>query len=1018
MFLTMQQMSWIDLSIVTVFLYITLYIGLRSSRSIKTFKDYAIGNRKFSDFAIFCTLAASCIGGTSTMGCAGKTYSVGVAQIIVQLGVPFALLIVSLVFAQRFGNYYGCCSLGDIFYQAYGKTGKIMAGITGCLYEVISSGIQFMGMGTALNILTGIPYIPCLLISAGIVFIYTGKGGVRAVTYTDVLQFIVLSVAIPLMLVIVLRKIGGVHQLFASLPVSHSTISGDTLHRYLFLALPFMLPTLSPIYVQRFLMAKNRTQGSSACFKTFLVYLGVVFMSVLLGLCARVILPNLPKADNALVALVGQCLPTGVYGFVVAGILAVLMSTVDSQLNSGSIMFVNDVIVPLSRRNISDKMKLKMSKWAAWLIGIGATVFASYSTSIFEVKVVGKSLWLSVILIPLYFLLFNLRISVKGLLTSAFVGLGTIILWNANLKPITKVDGLFPGVLANFILVSCFYFFGGRKHVFSKQQLEVIQQNEEVEPQKKFDENKFRFRNNVLLGLCLVFIQMVPLIFHSEVVTPFKTFLVMINGTMAVLLIFGTSLTFFNKKRFFTYFKLCALSLCLPLTSIYLLFTVPENGLHLLTFAISLLIMMMIADEKHREKVLVGCVTLTVFVVLAILKTHLSIRWPESFQGWHAVYLLGFGTVIMLLRSSMRVLMFEKNLAVLSERYKLARNISHDIITPLMVLRLLLQKKPSEISENERKLMLTTVNEISGIVDCIIPGNYKKYENLSLENINRVLEDCIIKKKFLYQGLQLRLEAREEVAARVDPILFGRVISNILNVCLEALPASDGVIVVSVGKDIYGNCQILFRDNGNGLSKAVLSRIFNRNEKLSDEIGFGVGLEDIRKVISGWHGRLTIEPEDHQGSGICILLPGENYSQILEETTKIVKQNDVRKALKGKSSLYDPLTASQFVILDSSSAYLLAAEASARRLGLTLKTFQLPEAMFAEISDLPQSTCFFIEHGPNGVFNGIEVAKKLAEHGFKNLVLISDFIPDIPKVDYVRRIMGKNLPIFQTKAES
>ncbi len=1011
-------MSLIDLFIVAAFLCSTLYIGLRSSKNIKTFKDYAIGNRRFSDFVIFCTLAASCIGGTSTMGCVGKTYAVGVGQIIVQLGVPFALLLVALVLAQRFSNYYGCCSLGDMFYQAYGKPGKVLAGITGSAYEVISSGIQFMGMGTTLNILTGIPYVPCLLISAGIIFIYTGKGGVRAVTFTDVLQFIVLIIAIPLLLVIVLGKIGGIHQLFETLPISHSTVSGETLHRYLFLALPFMLPTLSPIYVQRFLMSRNRTQGSKACFRVSLVYLFIAFMAVLLGLCARVLLPNLLKADKALVTLVGQYLPVGMYGFVVAGILAVLMSTVDSQLNSGSIMFVNDVIVPLSGKNISDEMKLRMSRWSAWIIGIAAIVFASYSTSIFEVKVIGKSLWLSVILVPLYFLLFNLKISVRGLLFSAFVGLGTIVLWNANIKPVTKIDGLFPGLFANFILVLLFYFLGGGKKVLSKQELELIQQNEEVEPQGKFDENKFRFKSNVFLGFCLVFIQMVPLIFHSGVITPFKAFLVMVNGTMAVLLIFGTSLTFFKEKRFFTSFKLLVLLLCLPLTSVYLLFTAPENGLHLLTLAISLLIMMMVADEKHREKVLMICTLLAISVIFAIFKTHLNIVWPEAFQGWHVVYLLGFGAVIMLLRSSMRVLMFEKELAVLSERYKLARNISHDIMTPMMVLRLLLQKKPSEISEEERKLMLNTVSEMSGIVDSIIPGNYKKYENLSLENVNKVLEDCVAKKKFLYQGLQLRLDEQEQVVARVDAILLGRVVSNILNVCLEALPTNEGIIVIRVGKDIHGNVQILFRDNGNGLSKVVLSKIFRRNERLSDELGFGVGLEDIRNIISNWHGRLTIGIGEGQGSGVRILLPGENYSHIIEGESNIEKQNTVRRALKGKTSLYDPLTASQFVILDSSSAYLLAAETSAQRLGLSLKTFQVPESMFAEVDTLPKGTCFFIEHEPNGVFDGIEVAQKLSKLGFKNLVLISAFVPDIPDVDCVQRIMDKNLPIFEMKDEA
>lgn len=464
-------MSLIDVIIVCIFLCSILYVGLKSSKNVKTFKDYALGTNRFSNFVIFCTLAASCIGGNSTIGCVGKTYSVGVAQLIVQMGVPLSFLILALFLANRFYYYHACYSLGDMFALAYGRPGKILAGITGCIYEVISSGIQFMGMATALSILTGLSYFPCLLISAGIVFIYTGRGGIKAVTFTDVLQFVVLMVAIPLLLGIALNQIGGLGRLFEALPVSHSTVSGDVMRRYLFLALPFMLPTLSPIYVQIFLMTDGYKQGSKTCYKVFWIYLFVAITCVLLGLCARVLLPELSWADMALVTLVGQYLPAGIYGFVVAGILALLMSTVDSQLSSGSIMFVNDIIAPLSKKRLSEYTKLELARWCSWFIGIAAIAFASFCKSIFEVKVIGKSLWLSVLLVPLYFLLFNKKLSLKGLFVSSFSGLGTILLWNFFIKPLTDVDGLFPGVFVSLFLTTLFYFIDGRQKVFSDKSI-------------------------------------------------------------------------------------------------------------------------------------------------------------------------------------------------------------------------------------------------------------------------------------------------------------------------------------------------------------------------------------------------------------------------------------------------------------------------------------------------------------------------------------------------------------------
>ena len=54
-------MHIVDISIIVAFLIATLYIGFSSGKKIKTFSDYAIGNRKFSDFAILCTIVATFI---------------------------------------------------------------------------------------------------------------------------------------------------------------------------------------------------------------------------------------------------------------------------------------------------------------------------------------------------------------------------------------------------------------------------------------------------------------------------------------------------------------------------------------------------------------------------------------------------------------------------------------------------------------------------------------------------------------------------------------------------------------------------------------------------------------------------------------------------------------------------------------------------------------------------------------------------------------------------------------------
>ena len=548
-------MSLVDIIIVCIFLCTTLYLGLRSGKNVKTFKDYAIGNRKFSDLVIFCTVVATCIGGSSTMGCVGAAYRVGVVQLIAQGAIPLSYLIVALFLAKQFVNYYGCCSLGDIFYKAYGVPGKMIVGFIGTMYEIIGMGMQFIAMGTVLTVLTGLPYIANLFIVGVVLLIYTGRGGVRAVTFTDVLQFVTLIIAIPLVLIISLNKNGGMGQLFSLLPESHATFSGAQLKRYMFLSIPLLLPTLSSIHVQRLLMTRNTNQGMKAYGNLGWIYFSIVIMSVLLGLCARVLFPALPNPDQAFVMLIKTYLPVGIYGIGVIGILSILMSSADSVLNSSSTMFVNDIVLPF-KKDCSEACKLKLARRTAVVLGIFAILFAIQKVGLFESKVFQRTLWVPVCVCPLYLALFNRKISLCGFFVSSLTGIITSILWNMKLKSMVGIDGIFPGLIANLCVSLGFYFVNGRPKVFTPEELALFRQKAGISEEKKFVEKSYKAQTNVWLGFCLICIQMVPLLFGSGVVTNTKIALILLNGGMAVFLIFGPVLEVFQThKQVFNTFK-------------------------------------------------------------------------------------------------------------------------------------------------------------------------------------------------------------------------------------------------------------------------------------------------------------------------------------------------------------------------------------------------------------------------------------------------------------------------------
>ena len=131
-------MHIVDISIIVAFLIATLYIGFTSGKKIKTFSDYAIGNRKFSDFAIFCTLAATAIGGSTLIGGVGNACKIGVTQLLALLGMLINFLVIGTFLTKRLSDYYGSYSLGDIFYKSHGITGKVLAGTIGFIYEIFN----------------------------------------------------------------------------------------------------------------------------------------------------------------------------------------------------------------------------------------------------------------------------------------------------------------------------------------------------------------------------------------------------------------------------------------------------------------------------------------------------------------------------------------------------------------------------------------------------------------------------------------------------------------------------------------------------------------------------------------------------------------------------------------------------------------------------------------------------------------------------------------------------------------
>ena len=172
-------MDILDISIVVVFLAVTLALGIVNSKKIKTVQDYALGGRKFSTGTLVATLF----------------------YIIPGLCFSVSLLIIAYIFVPRMGEFLGNNSVAEVMGKIYGKEARIITAIAGTIAAVGSIAVQFKAFGNIIAYFTSISTTEAIIISGVIVTAYSAVGGITAVTRTDILQFFTFGVVIPIIAV-------------------------------------------------------------------------------------------------------------------------------------------------------------------------------------------------------------------------------------------------------------------------------------------------------------------------------------------------------------------------------------------------------------------------------------------------------------------------------------------------------------------------------------------------------------------------------------------------------------------------------------------------------------------------------------------------------------------------------------------------------------------------------------------------------------------------------------------------
>ncbi|WP_313399945.1 sodium/sugar symporter [Stenotrophomonas sp.] len=367
----------LDIAIVLIYLagifVLAQWVSREKAGHSKDAKDYFLASKSLPWWAIGASLIAANISAEQIIGMSGSGYAIGLAVASYEWMAALTLLIVGKWFLPVFLRN-GIYTMPQFLEQRYGaRIRTVMAVFWLGLYVFVNvTSILWLG-AVAVNQVTGIDQMTAVVLIGVFALLYQLYGGLKAVALTDIVQVTLLVLGGLFVAGLTLNQLGdgagivaGFNKLWQAQPGHFEMIlSKDN---------PFYkdLPGLSVLLgglwimnisywgfnqyiIQRALAAKSIGEAQKGVlFAAFLKLLMPVIV-VLPGIAAVMLAPNLDKPDQAYPTMM-RMLPTGVLGLVFAALVAAIVASLASKINSVATIFTLDFYA--KRNPDADQAKL------------------------------------------------------------------------------------------------------------------------------------------------------------------------------------------------------------------------------------------------------------------------------------------------------------------------------------------------------------------------------------------------------------------------------------------------------------------------------------------------------------------------------------------------------------------------------------------------------------------------------------------------------------------------------------
>ncbi len=408
------------LAAIIIYMVVIIAIGIVCSKQNNNADDFYLGGRKLGPFVTAMSAEASDMSSYLLMGLPGLAYASGLAEVgWTIVGLAIGTYLNWLLVAKRLRRYSevagNAITIPEFFKNRYRDKSKILVGASAIvilIFFVPYTASGFAACGKLFSSLFGIDYMTAMIVSAVVIVFYTMLGGFLAASTTDLVQSIVMTIALFIVVFYGIHMAGGwsvvvdnANAIPGYLSLTHT--GNVATHEVGDFNIISIVSTLAwglgyfgmPHILLRF-MAINDEKNVTLSRRIASIWVVIsMAVAVVIGLSGYAMSKNgsieffetSSDAERIIIAIAELLSKNGialafVAGIILAGILACTMSTADSQLLAASSAFSQNLLVDVFGMKLSDKQKVVFARLTVIVISlIGIILARNPNSSVFGI---------------------------------------------------------------------------------------------------------------------------------------------------------------------------------------------------------------------------------------------------------------------------------------------------------------------------------------------------------------------------------------------------------------------------------------------------------------------------------------------------------------------------------------------------------------------------------------------------------------------------------------------------------